>query len=277
MVSAPMDIQWLGPELDRCRELIAQRTPTRQRIKPGRHGQGEVVTDVDLAIERLLILAIHRNIPGTAILSEESNPDPSALTHDTCAVIDPIDGTDELLAGRPGFAISIAFFRNGRPVAAALDLPAQNRRFVCLAGAGTLLNGIPVALSDVANLREARLAVSATQHRMPSLRTFWVALGARDVVPTPAFTPKFAAIMAGDCDAALYLPIRPHRTAIWDYAAAALLLTEAGGWFGSTSGENLAEARPVSYTGGWLATPQFLREPLLDAARQLKTDAASSQ
>src|SRR5205823_9722963 len=119
------------------------------------------------------------------------------------------------------------------------------------------------------SLSEARLAVSATQHRMESLRPFWDSIGASRLLPTPAFTPKFASVLSGDCDAALYLPVRPHRTAIWDYAAAALLLAEAGGWFGSTDGADLLERRPFAYAGGWVAASQKLRDQLLDVVKRL--------
>jgi 3'-phosphoadenosine 5'-phosphosulfate (PAPS) 3'-phosphatase len=71
--------------------------------------------------------------------------------------------------------------------------------------------------------------MTLTQFRMEALHQFWASVGAAQLVPTPAFTPKCAAVLAGECDAALYLPVRPHRTAIWDYSAAALLLAEAGG------------------------------------------------
>ena len=212
--------------------------------------------------------AIHERLPDAAILSEESNPDPSALASDTCFVIDPIDGTNELAAGRPGFAISIALFKNGRPTAALLDLPAHDRRFHCAAGGGSYLNGKIVKLSPIKSLRHARLAVSATQYGMDALQTFWESVDATSLIPTPAFAAKFAAVLAGDCDAALYLPVRPHRTAIWDYAAAALILAEAGGWFGSVDGTDLLQRQPFEYSDGWVASPPALRDQLLEVARR---------
>ena len=229
------------------------------------------MTEIDLAVERLLIDAIRQRVPDAAILSEESNPDPSALEQDTCFVIDPIDGTEEFAAGRPGFGISIALFERGRPAAAVLDMPAHDWRFECAVGAGASLNGKAIRLSPVGALAEARLAVSATQYGMDSLRPFWDGVGAAGLIPTPAFTPKFAAVLAGECEAALYLPIRPHRTAIWDYAGAAQLLSEAGGWFGATDGTDLLEALPFEYSGGWIAVPASLRDQLLEQSTRRST------
>jgi myo-inositol-1(or 4)-monophosphatase len=270
------DVDWVPAELERCRELIAERPAPQRWTKPTGSGM-ELVTDIDLAIERLLISAIQEQLPDAVILSEESSPDPDALAAPICAVIDPIDGTEELVAGRPGFAISVAFFDHGQPVAAFLDLPAQDRRFRCTAGGSVWLNGATVALSEVDRLSEARLAVSATQYGMDALRWFWDSIDVAALIPTPAFTPKFAAVLAGDCDAALYLPVRPHRTAIWDYAAVGLLMREAGGWFGSTDGTDLYEQRPFTYSGGWVATPMRLREQLFTVADRLgASDSAES-
>jgi myo-inositol-1(or 4)-monophosphatase len=267
-------LEWLRPELDRCRALIADHESPRRWTKSER-GRDELVTEIDLAVERLLIDAIRQRVPDAAILSEESNPDPSALEQDTCFVIDPIDGTEEFAAGRRGFGISIALFERGRPAAAVLDMPAHGWRFESAPGAGASLNGKAIRLSEVGALAEARLAVSATQYGMEALRSFWDSVGAASLIPTPAFTPKFAAVLAGECDAALYLPIRAHRTAIWDYAAAAQVLREAGGWFGAPDGTDLLEALPFEFSGGWVAAPPNLRDQLVALAQRFRDGPSS--
>jgi 3'-phosphoadenosine 5'-phosphosulfate (PAPS) 3'-phosphatase len=116
----------------------------------------------------------------------------------------------------------------------------------------------------VQRVTEARVAVPA---RFSASATLWTSMGAAELRPTPAFAAKFAAVLAGECDAALYLPIRPHRTAIWDYAAAALLLDEAGGGFASIDGTDLLQERPF-LSGGWIASPPALRDELLALARR---------
>lgn len=260
-------LDWLHPAVDQCRDLLSRRARVRQWTKASVHdGRDEIVTELDLAVEGLLVDAIHDRLPQAAILSEESYPDPSALDADICFVIDPIDGTNELAAGRDGFAICIALFRRGEPVAALLDMPAYDRRFDGAIGAGVRLNGRPVILSKVENLERARLAVSATQLRTESLQPFWDTLTVTALVPTPAFAAKFAAVLANDCDAALYLPVDPHPTVIWDYAAPAFLLAQAGGAFSSLDGIDLVQQRPVIYVGGWLAAPAGLQGQLLDSA-----------
>jgi fructose-1,6-bisphosphatase/inositol monophosphatase family enzyme len=142
-------------------------------------------------------------------------------------------------------------------------------------GRRSSLDGKSIRLSQVGAPAEARLAVSATQDGMDSLRGFWDSVGAAGLIPTPAFTPKFAAVLAGECDAALYLPVRPHRTAIWDYAGVAQLLSAAGGWFGATDGTDLLEALPFEYSGGWVATPPNLRDQVLALAQRVRDRPSS--
>src|SRR4051812_30444530 len=187
-------LEWLHPELDRCRALIADHKSPKRWTKSDQ-GRNELVTEVDVAVERLLIDAIRERMPDAAILSEESSPDRSALEQETCFVIDPIDGTEEFAAGRPGFGISIPLFECGQS-AAVLDLPAHDWRLESAVAAGASLNGVSVRLSQVGVVAEARLAVSATQYGMDSLRPFWEGVGADALIPTPAFTPKFAAVLA---------------------------------------------------------------------------------
>jgi fructose-1,6-bisphosphatase/inositol monophosphatase family enzyme len=268
MMKRTFELEWLHSVLDRCRDVVARKRAPKQWNKTSTHGGKELVTEVDVAVERLLTEAIKQRLPNASILSEESSPDPSAMAHETCFVIDPIDGTAELVAGRPGFAISIALFHNQLPVAALLDQPAHDRRFQCTAGGGTTLNGRVVRLREVESLSQARIAVSATQYQMEDLQSFWANIGfAR--VPTPAFAAKFAVVLAGECNAALNLPVQPHETAIWDYAAPALLLTEAGGWFGTTDGTDLLRNQPFLFADGWIASPPGLRDSLLAVARRV--------
>src|SRR4051794_28045824 len=129
----------------------------------------------------------------------------------------------------------------------------------------------------VTTVSQARLAVSATQYGMRELSEFWAAADAAELTPTPAFAAKFGAVLAGDCDAAFYLSVEPHRTAIWDYAAAASLLVEAGGRFGSVDGEDLLERLPITYHGGWIAAPRALLDQLVALARRAPQQLASRE
>ncbi|EPX84490.1 Archaeal fructose-1,6-bisphosphatase [Rubellimicrobium thermophilum DSM 16684] len=81
------------------------------------------VTDVDLAVDAFLAEALGRLLPGVPVLSEER----AAQEEGPCEawwVVDPIDGTGNLIAGLPLFGISVALVdAEGPRLAAVLGLP----------------------------------------------------------------------------------------------------------------------------------------------------------
>jgi myo-inositol-1(or 4)-monophosphatase len=252
----------LNQALDSCRELIARHAQLHSWSKPTATGQSGSVTNLDLAIEDLLIDTIRDVDPTATIVSEETLPDTSVLDGDTCYVIDPIDNTDDLIAGRTGYAISLAILRRGQVVAAFLDFPARSQRFSCSEHSKTVLNGELVRLRGVATLEVARVAVSTSQHRMPQLQSFWQRVHVQELVPIRGFTSKLAAILTGECDAAVSLPVSPLTTYIWDYAAAALLLARAGGILTVWDGTDPLLALPHQYQDGWTAASTELHRQL---------------
>jgi fructose-1,6-bisphosphatase/inositol monophosphatase family enzyme len=109
----PLPLDWLDPTLDRCR-LAIERGVDRSWQKTSSGTDPETVTNLDLEVEDILVAAIQDRVPEAKVVSEERHPEPSALGAPLCFVIDPIDGTEELLSGRSGFSISVALFE-GQP------------------------------------------------------------------------------------------------------------------------------------------------------------------
>jgi myo-inositol-1(or 4)-monophosphatase len=261
----------LNETLDGCRRLLAGH-PGKVSLETTSDGGRETVTELDLQVEQRLVARVHELQPEAGIIGEETTQDLSALDQEVCFVLDPIDGTDLLLAGGTVFAISIAILARRHAVAGLLDFPARDQRFTCTLGGGTWLNGRRIQALRSTSLAEARISISSTQHALTALHPLWNSLGVAAVVPTPGFTAKLATLMRGECDAALYLPIQPRSTAIWDYAAAALLLSEAGGTLSTWDGTDLLDALPAACTGGWIAG-----NPALSAAlRRAVTDGLVS-
>ncbi|MET7569324.1 inositol monophosphatase family protein [Streptomyces sp. NPDC005492] len=263
-------MEWLDPILDRCRSELIEHLP-RSSVKTLDDGRVEPVTDLDLRIEGRLIAAALEAYPSADIFSEETHCNPAALASELCFVIDPIDGTKELIAGTADFAISVALFQQGKPVAGVLDLPFRGQRFTCTAEGGARVNGIPVYLQAPPHLRAAKLAVSPTQRADPSLASVWTRLLPRGIAPVGAFTPKVAQVLCGDCHAALYPPKPGKSIFLWDYAAAALLLAEAGGMLMSLDGMSLLNTLPLEHSGGWVAGPADLCREIRLAMRETES------
>ena len=194
---------------------------------------GHVVSEADLAANDYLKAALWEPNPGDGWLSEESTDDLSRLAARRVWIVDPIDGTNAFLAGRPEFAVSVALVVDGAPHAAALFNPATDEMFEALAGGGARLNGAPLKVTGRAVVKGARLVCS----RAEADRVEWRAeLSGVAVSAISSMAYKLALVAAGRYDACVTLWPKSE----WDIAAAALLLSETGA--------PMTDARGVAFT-----------------------------
>ncbi len=176
-----------------------------------------VVTETDLATDRLIANSIHDHYPGDGIISEEIAFKSSSLSEVTW-VIDPLDGTSNFSLGLPFWGVSIARLVNGWPETAALYFPFIQEFYTAQKGQGAFLNDEPIR----AGYQEG--------HAYPFFaccsRTF-----RRYHVSVP-FKPRILGSAAYDlCSLARGISILVFEAApkIWDIAAAWLMVEEAGG------------------------------------------------
>ncbi len=87
------------------------------------------LTDVDLAVNSLIIDFIKKNYPDDAILSEETSDDFSRLSKERVWVIDPIDGTKEFIKHNGEFTINLALVENKKPVLGLVYAPVINKLY----------------------------------------------------------------------------------------------------------------------------------------------------
>lgn len=79
----------------------------------------------DRLANQLILRLLDEAHPGDSVLSEESADDSNRLATERVWIIDPLDGTREFAQpGRWDWAVHVALVENGRPVAAAVTLPA---------------------------------------------------------------------------------------------------------------------------------------------------------
>lgn len=83
--------------------------------------EGDLVTNLDLEIEKFLIGEIRDSYPDFAIVSEEFNA--SEYATENCFIIDPIDGTVNFANGVPLWGTQIACRKNGKTIASVINLP----------------------------------------------------------------------------------------------------------------------------------------------------------
>ena len=204
-------------------ELLAWRSRFQARQKAPR----DLVTDADLASEKAIRRVIGEHFPDHGILGEEA-PTPEQLERPYCWVVDPLDGTTNYAHRCPCYCVSVALASGARLLAGVVFDPERDECFAAAAGGGARLNGAPMAVSRVATVVEALVAVSfppQLSSESPDLRAFLnVAPLCQAVRRTGSAALNLAYVACGRFDAHWAHQINP-----WDSAAGVLLVKEAGG------------------------------------------------
>ncbi|MBA3847256.1 MAG: inositol monophosphatase, partial [Planctomycetes bacterium] len=131
----------------------------RERLAVESKSDESPVTIADREAEDACQATIMAAYPDDAWLGEESGGRGETGAVGTRRwIVDPIDGTRAYLSGHPDWSIAIALLVEGRPVLGLVYAPAHDLLYEAAAGTGALRNGAPIATSDHATLRGARVA-----------------------------------------------------------------------------------------------------------------------
>lgn len=196
-------------------------------IKIAEKSPNDFVTEVDQKVESEIIYHIKRAYPDHSILGEESG---EIDGNEWQWVIDPIDGTRNFIHGFPHFAISIAVLHKGKVEHGVIYDPNRQELFIASRGKGAVLNDRRIRVSTRKRLEDCLLGTGfAYRHTnkdmaIPTqiLQTFLPGCG--DVRRAGAATLDLAYVACGRLDGFWELGLK-----IWDVAAGALLIKEAGG------------------------------------------------
>jgi myo-inositol-1(or 4)-monophosphatase len=191
---------------------------------------GHPVTQIDLAVDRFLRETLLAARPDYGWLSEETTDDPARLSASRLFIVDPIDGTRDLIRGRDGWAVAVAVVEDGRPVHGVIFAPALGRLYAASEGRGAWLNGRSIAASRSARLDDARLCIDRD---VPRSKHWAGPRGLGTVYRPNSIALRVARVAAGEAD--LTFDGRPSHE--WDTAAALLILSEAGGVITNETGE----------------------------------------
>ena len=207
----------------RAGELAVARF--RTDIEISFKGRANVVTDVDLASERIILDHIREEYPDFGILSEESAP--VVGTSPYTLVADPIDGTRNFAEGIPHFCVVVAIARGDEVVAGVTYDPVRDEMFAAQKGRGATLNGEPFHVSDRQDIGEAVLGFDLGYNFEQAGKLLQMASGmwpqtqAYRLMGSSALSIAYTA--CGRID--LYFH---HSLSPWDIASGILLAQEAG-------------------------------------------------
>jgi histidinol-phosphatase len=171
------------------------------------------VTDADRAVERALRERIAAERLGEGVFGEEEGEEAG----DVRWILDPIDGTRNFLRGVPVWATLIALERDGVVACGVVSAPALGRRWWAARGEGAWRDGERMAVSRVRELPSASVACTHAADLAQLEPVVWHARGYGDFW-------QHMLVAEGAVDVAV-----DARLQVWDYAAVALIVEEAGG------------------------------------------------
>ncbi|MFC1545145.1 inositol monophosphatase family protein [Gemmatimonadota bacterium] len=235
---SPRDLVSIAEETAReCGGLLleAWRQPKRGYEEKG---PGDLVSETDRASEELARSILLAHTPEAHFLGEESSNGRSGPSGEDRLtwIVDPLDGTANFLHRFPIFAVSIAAARGQELLAGVVYVPVLDECFCAGEGLGASLNGQPVSVSPENKLNRGLLATGWPFRRTEILESYFevftrVLRAAQGIRRAGAAAVDLAYTSAGRLDG-----FWEYGLSIWDVAAGALLVREAGGSVSDFSG-----------------------------------------
>ncbi len=218
-------------------------------------GPGDPVTDTDLLADRILRERIMAARPHDAWLSEETADSPERLSAPRVWIVDPIDGTTSFVAGVPEFAVSVALAVDGEPAVGVVSNPMTGEVWHAVRGGGAWWGERRMCVSSGEAGKGATILVSPWELQRGDFAPFegW------ELVPLGSTTLKMVRVADGTADAFASAGGKGE----WDVAAAALIVSEAGGRSTDYAGAEMVFNRPDTTVRGVVSSNGRVHDAVL--------------
>lgn len=211
-------------------------------------GAADFVTAVDYASQNYVKGELEKYFPEAALLSEEgdnSGFEPKEYTF----VLDPVDGTTNLIHRYRQSAVSLGLLHDGKPVAGVVYNPFTNELFWAEKGKGAFCNGRKMSVSAACDISKCVITIGT----MPYYKEYAdknfdmfkrIYLDAVDIRRTGSSALDLCYTADGRTEAFFERGLKA-----WDFAAGAVILTEAGGTVTNWDGAPLDHYNQQSVVG----------------------------
>ncbi len=200
-------------------------------------GPADYVTQVDTDIQNFLRRELGRLAPEIQFLGEEEGL--HEMNADTYWILDPIDGTTNLIHDYQHSVVSLALYEKGEITMGIVYDPFREDVYHAQKGKGSFLNGAPISVSDAETLGETIIAIGTspydrelTEENFRRFRRIFEK--SQDIRRTGSAALDLANVACGRTGGFFETLLSP-----WDFAAGMLLVTEAGGRVTNYAGEPL--------------------------------------
>ncbi|XP_063062794.1 inositol monophosphatase 2 [Engraulis encrasicolus] len=219
---------------------VVQEAVKQEKQVSSKSTPTDLVTEADQQVEELIISTLKEKYPSHRFIGEESSAagEKCILTDEPTWIIDPIDGTCNFVHSFPMVAVSIGFAVKKELEFGVIYHCFDGTLYTARRGHGAFCNGAPIHVSKERDISKALILTEIGAKRDPA--TLEIFLGnMKKLLSAPAHgvriigssTLALCHIATGAAEA--YYQYGLH---CWDIAAAAVIITEAGGCVIDTSG-----------------------------------------
>lgn len=219
-----MDIQEIIALLKKTKSFVDNRERAGHiKVK----GPADYVTQVDTDIQGFLAKELGNLFPEIQFLGEEEGL--HEMSGDTYWILDPIDGTTNLIHDYQHSVVSLALYEKGEITLGIVYDPFREDVYHAEKGKGSFLNGTPIHVSEAETLAETIIAIGTSPYdRELSKENFQriqrVYEKSQDIRRTGSAAMDLAYVACGRTGGFFEPKLSP-----WDFAAGMLLVAEAGG------------------------------------------------
>ena len=195
-------------------------------LRISRKSENDFVTEMDVKSEHMLRDILLTACPEDEFYGEEGGGATRAVGR---WIVDPIDGTVNFMRGEREYSISIAYEHDGELVMGCVYCIGTDEMFLAVKGEGATCNGKPIHVSDIERLRDSIVFVGLghrnPKHLAETEAIFFPMMHAiSDIRRSGSAAYDLCCVAAGRAEAFI-----EQGLGIYDYAAAYVILTEAGG------------------------------------------------
>lgn len=247
-------VESIIPIVKEAGNIILQASNIIDEIQ-SKQGSANFVTKYDVQVQDFLYRELKSLYPEATFIGEEDDKKTTSQS-DTCFIIDPIDGTTNFIFDYHHSSISVAYCINGKVEAAVVYNPYLNEVFSAERGKGAYLNDRRLKMAD-RRLAEGIVCIGTSPYyREKTDLTFLLTRKlfdrCLDIRRTGSAALDLCYVAAGRFVLFLELLLSP-----WDFAAASLIITEAGGIIRTMDGRSINFDNPCAIIA---ATPAAYEE-----------------
>lgn len=207
-----------------------------------------LVTKYDKMIQDFLFENLKTVIPSCTFLGEEGESD-KEFTDGYCFVIDPIDGTTNYIKGYQHSAISVGLAKDKELILGVVYDPDLDNIYYAEKGSGAYLNGKKIHCSDCSLEKSLVLFGTCPYEHELAHKTFELTekifYKAIEVRRSGSAALDICYVASAKADLYYEMILRP-----WDWAAASVILKEAGGSAFTFDKENIDPSKITSFVCG---------------------------